>query len=160
MILNDIERAVICGKQEYRTNADFIDAIEAAVIAKLCAGVEMPEPISYVSFNRQGDISRIIKRKDSWTNTPVFTADQLRTCIAAARVKAYAAAGASPVEPNFCESCAMDLSTCDCVTPRPVFVNQLPSAQPPAPGEAAREYMTGYSDGREWAAAPQPKETK
>ena len=48
MILNDIERAVICGKQEYRTNADFIDAIEAAVIAKLCAGVEMPEPISYV----------------------------------------------------------------------------------------------------------------
>ena len=44
--------------------------------------------------------------------------------------KLYAAAGASPVEPNFCESCAMDLSTCDCVTPRPVFVNQLPSAQP------------------------------
>ena len=40
------------------------------------------------------------------------------------------AAGASPVEPNFCESCAMGLSTCDCVTPRPVFVNQLPSAQP------------------------------
>ena len=100
MILNDIERAVICGKQEYRTNADFIDAIEAAVIAKLCAGVEMPEPISYVSFNRQGDISRIIKRKDSWTNTPVFTADQLRTCIAAARVKAYAAAGASPMKPS------------------------------------------------------------
>ena len=26
-------------------------------------------------------------------------------------------------------------------------------AQPPAPGEAAREYMTGYSDGREWAGA-------
>ena len=44
--------------------------------------------------------------------------------------KLYASAGASPVEPNFCESCAMGLSTCDCVTPRPVFVNQLPSAQP------------------------------
>ena len=27
MILNDIERAVICGKQEYRTNADFIETI-------------------------------------------------------------------------------------------------------------------------------------
>ena len=26
-------------------------------------------------------------------------------------------------------------------------------AQPPAPDEAAREYMTGYSDGREWAGA-------
>lgn len=26
-------------------------------------------------------------------------------------------------------------------------------AQPPAPSEAAREYMTGYSDGREWAQA-------
>lgn len=25
--------------------------------------------------------------------------------------------------------------------------------QPPAPGEAAREYMTGYGDGREWAGA-------
>ena len=28
-------------------------------------------------------------------------------------------------------------------------------AQPPAPGEAAREYMTGYSDGREWAQTSQ-----
>ena len=28
-------------------------------------------------------------------------------------------------------------------------------AQPPAPGEAAREYMTGYSDGREWAKPSQ-----
>ena len=27
------------------------------------------------------------------------------------------------------------------------------AAQPPAPDEAAREYMTGYSDGREWAGA-------
>lgn len=26
-------------------------------------------------------------------------------------------------------------------------------AQPPAPGEAAREYMTGYSDAKEWAGA-------
>lgn len=28
--------------------------------------------------------------------------------------------------PNFCESCAMDLITCDCVNPRPVRVTQDP----------------------------------
>ena len=50
-------------------------------------------------------------------------------------------AGASPVEPNFCESCAMGLSTCDCVTPRPVFVNQLPSAQP---SESAEHWHSLY----------------
>ena len=123
------------------------------------------------------------------------------------RKQVDASAGASPVEPNFCESCAMGLSTCDCVTPRPVFVNQLPSAQPsesaehwhslyikkcqelhdekarlgaeietlelaaiddaeryavppsqaqpPAPGDTAITYMTGYSDGKEWAQTSQ-----
>lgn len=29
-------------------------------------------------------------------------------------------------EPNFCESCAMDLITCDCVNPRPVRTVQDP----------------------------------
>lgn len=77
MILNDIERAVICGKQEYRTNSDFIDAIEAAVIAKLCAGVEMPEPCIY-----EGDTSPMY-------NAPIgYTLDQLTAAIAAARVQA------------------------------------------------------------------------
>ena len=33
------------------------------------------------------------------------------------------------------------------------FATPQAAAQPPAPGEAAREYMTGYSDGREWAGA-------
>lgn len=61
---------------------------EAAVIAKLCAGVEMPEPISYVSFNKQGDISRVIKRKDSWTNTPVFTVEQLQIAAQPAQIPA------------------------------------------------------------------------
>ena len=38
-------------------------------------------------------------------------------------------------------------------------VNVPPSqAQPPAPSEAAREYMTGYSDGREWAKPSQALE--
>ena len=31
--------------------------------------------------------------------------------------------------------------------------NECLNAQPPAPSDAAREYMTGYSDGREWAGA-------
>lgn len=75
MILNEIERAVICGKQEYRTNADFIDAIEAAVIAKLSRGVEMPKPvIETTAFSRDNSTQNY------------YTADQLRTCIAAARV--------------------------------------------------------------------------
>lgn len=62
--------------------------VERAVIDKLSQGVEMPEPASYVSFNRQGTISRVIKHKDKWTNTPIYTADQLSTAIAASRVKA------------------------------------------------------------------------
>ena len=44
-------------------------------------------------------------------------------------LKLYTAAGASPVEPS--------------------------QAQPPAPSDAAREYMTGYSDGKEWAQTSQ-----
>ena len=41
-------------------------------------------------------------------------------------------AGASPVEPS--------------------------QAQPPAPSDTAITYMTGYSDGREWAPAPIPQQ--
>ena len=85
--ITEIEETRAC-EEEWTVIVAMCRAFEAAVLTKLAQGVDMPEPISYVSFNRQGDISRIIKRKDSWTNTPVFTADQLRTCIAAARVKA------------------------------------------------------------------------
>lgn len=35
-------------------------------------------------------------------------------------------AAARAQEPNFCELCAMDLSTCDCVTPCPVYLDQTP----------------------------------
>ena len=28
--------------------------------------------------------------------------------------------------PNFCEACAMDLATCDCVNPRPAVVVRVP----------------------------------
>ncbi len=36
-------------------------------------------------------------------------------------------------KPNFCESCGMDLITCDCVNPRPVTVTQV------SPSSAVRE---------------------
>ena len=87
MILNEIERAVICGKQEYRTNADFIDAIEAAVIAKLAQGVSV-EPVAWIGL-RNG-IEHMtsqwkIAEADSATyDTPLYTT----TAIAAARVQA------------------------------------------------------------------------
>ena len=69
MILNDIERAVICGKQEYRTNADFIDAIEAAVIAKLSQGVSVEPDV----------------HPDAWAGG-FYSRHRLTTAIAAARV--------------------------------------------------------------------------
>lgn len=75
MILNEIERAVICGTREYRTNADFIDAIEAAVIEKLCAGVSMPEAVDLANPNDE---------KSCYG----YTSDQLRAYGAACRLKA------------------------------------------------------------------------
>lgn len=82
MILNEIERAMICGTREYRTNADFIDAIEAAVIEKLCAGVSMPEAIANVSASSNGCIGFVKPDKN------YYTADKLRAYGAACRLKA------------------------------------------------------------------------
>ena len=78
MILNEIERAVICGTREYRTNADFIDAIEGAVIEKLCAWVvDKTKPaIETTAFSRDNSTQHY------------YTADQLHTVAAASRVKA------------------------------------------------------------------------
>ena len=98
MILNEIERAVICGKQKYRTNADFIDAIEAAVIAKLAQGVSV-EP-DFTACKARGYLGPgmmcgqvIVGDKSCGNRTspcenkvPYHTADQLQTAIAAARV--------------------------------------------------------------------------
>ncbi len=39
--------------------------------------------------------------------------------------------------------------------PETLYATPQAAAQPPAPSEAAREYMTGYSDGREWAKPSQ-----
>ena len=48
---------------------------------------------------------------------------------------AAATEGAAPAAPlaNFCESCAMDLATCDCVNPRPVYVDRRPADPLPEP---------------------------
>lgn len=94
MILNEIERAVICNTREYRTNADFIDAIEAAVIEKLCAGVSMPEPAGsfHVTHFRQSARMRNIEFQEHFAFASgdhlLYTADQLSTAIAAARLNA------------------------------------------------------------------------
>ena len=39
------------------------------------------------------------------------------------------------MKPNFCESCAMDIATCDCVTPRPATV----TVQPSQAGEVSKQ---------------------
>ena len=38
-------------------------------------------------------------------------------------------------------------------TVRMLYATPQAAAQPPAPSDAAREYMAGYSDGREWTGA-------
>lgn len=82
----------------------------------------------------------------------------------------YTAAGASPVEPSQALSQALFaaagaspqqsplLQFCTCEDCKPMEcegcrINRERRELLPAPGEAAREYMTGYSDGREWAGA-------
>ena len=88
----------------------------------------------------------------------------------------YAAAGASPAEPSesaehwhslYIKKCqelhdekarlgaeieTLELAAIDDAERYAVPPSQ---AQPPAPGEAAREYMTGYSDAKEWAQPSQ-----
>lgn len=67
-------------------------------------------------------------------------------------------AGASPQQSPLLQFCTCeDCKPMECEGCR---INRERRELLPAPDEAAREYMTGYSDGREWAAATQPKETK
>ena len=72
------------------------------------------------------------------------------------------AAGASPVEPSQEWKPALSPATistapaCLNTNDKAMWVlgwNECLNAQPPAPGEAAREYMTGYSDCKECAGA-------
>lgn len=90
MILNDIERAVICGKQEYRTNADFIDAIEAAVLAKLSQGVSVEPVIAELVKEemRYYHDGHYLDSSDAKYQLLGFAHRATRVAIAAARVQA------------------------------------------------------------------------
>lgn len=67
------------------------------------------------------------------------------------RITYYTAAGASPQQSPLLQFCTCeDCKPMECEGCR---INRERRELLPAPGEAAREYMTGYSDGREWAQA-------
>lgn len=66
-------------------------------------------------------------------------------------LKLYAAAGASPQQSPLLQFCTCeDCKPMECEGCR---INRERRELLLAPSEAAREYMTGYSDGREWAGA-------
>jgi len=79
MILTDNEMDLLTGKLDIDSLAR---AIEAAVLAKLSQGVEMPEAVANVSASSNGRIGFVKPDKN------YYTADQLRIERAAARVKA------------------------------------------------------------------------
>ena len=100
-------------KRLSQTSTDPLEVIrnvEAAVIAKLCAGVEMPEPAAYAGKTQAGKwkyTTGSIGSAKTWLLyqereyltkglqiVPLFTADQLQIAIAAARVKALEDAAA------------------------------------------------------------------
>lgn len=88
MILNDIERAVICGKQEYRTNADFIDAIEAAVIAKLCAEVELLKEVVNLQVENYAELKEQNEAQHGYFNSVMQERDALQAEVK--RLEAFA----------------------------------------------------------------------
>ena len=68
----------------------------------------------------------------------------------------YTAAGASPQQSPLLQFCTCeDCKPMECEGCR---INRERREILPAPDEAAREYMTGYSDGREWAQPSQALE--
>lgn len=67
------------------------------------------------------------------------------------RITYYTAAGASPQQSPLLQFCTCeDCKPMECEGCR---INRERRELLPAPGEAAREYMTGYSDAKEWAGA-------
>ena len=61
--------------QQPGQHKDPIDFARAA-LAKRGQSSGAGEPFCYVSVNKQGDITRTIKRKDKWTNIPLYTTPQ------------------------------------------------------------------------------------
>lgn len=99
-----------------------------------------PEPVNQVLLKAlSAMLTHSGMDEDEWSK-PTF--DQARAAIMLATTKT--------------QECGM----CGYVGTKTDAVGQCPrchwdelQAQPPAPGEAAITYMTGYSDGREWAGA-------
>lgn len=60
------------------------------------------EPFCYVSVNKQGDITRTMKRKDKWTNIPLYTTPQ----------PTQAQAGAVPLTDEQIDAAAKKLAEC------------------------------------------------
>lgn len=126
MILTDQEIEALWTGTHVPTQGEISRAIEAAVIAKLCT-VEMPEPVAYAGRTQAGKwkyTTGSIGSAKTWLLyqereylakglqiVPLYTADQLRTVAAAARLKALEEAGviATPLLPRPC-----DCQVCDC----------------------------------------------
>ena len=63
-----------------RKHSNAVQAFARAVLAKWGTPPAVAgEPFCYVSVNRQGDITRMMKRKDKWTNIPLYTTPQPTT---------------------------------------------------------------------------------
>ena len=61
-------------------------------------------------------------------------------------------------EPNFCENCAMDLLTCDCVVKRPVHLETAtdPDCAAPRVWEGDKPHGANYAGWRREVIAAQP----
>ena len=57
-------------------NAELCERIDDALARLGTLQPVVQEPFCYVSVNKQGDITRVLKRKDKWTNIPLYTAPQ------------------------------------------------------------------------------------
>ena len=64
-----IEHAQFSSFADKRAALNCLDALAAPQ-------QEAQEPFCYVSVNKQGDITRTMKRKDKWTNIPLYTTPQ------------------------------------------------------------------------------------
>lgn len=43
------------------------------------------KPVAFASFNKQGDITRTVKRRDGWSTVALFTAEQVAEAVRSER---------------------------------------------------------------------------
>ena len=127
-----------------------VPSLDEAAMARL-AEIERQEPVAEMTLVDMG-IGDARQLRVNWLMDGYLDVG----------AKSYASAGASPVEPkevikeivvhaDYREMWRQQLKMNQ-------QLNAALSAQPPAPSDTAITYMTGYSDGREWAAAPIPQQ--